>query len=99
MDRGDEVSTEERDKAWGEFRDSRDYTPTDRYPVREVWDAAWDARGQVTPEEEAVKKVVLDVIYAERIEEGHPAKNTIRYELAEAITQSVLALFNGKGNE
>lgn len=34
---------DEREAAWGEFRDGPNYQPTDRYDVRSVWNAAWDA--------------------------------------------------------
>ena len=30
-----------RESAWAEFREGPDYTPTDRYPVREAFDAGW----------------------------------------------------------
>lgn len=30
-----------RESAWAEFRDGPDYTPTDRYPVRDAFDAGW----------------------------------------------------------
>jgi hypothetical protein len=30
-----------RESAWTEFRDGPDYTPTDRYPARDAFDAGW----------------------------------------------------------
>jgi hypothetical protein len=39
-----------RDDAWGEYRDGPDYAPTDRYPVRPVFDAGWDAAASIVRE-------------------------------------------------
>ena len=39
----DEGLREKVEDQWGEFRDGPDYTPTDRYPVRDAFDAGWAA--------------------------------------------------------
>jgi hypothetical protein len=36
-----------RDAAWAEFRDGPNYTPTDRYPVRDAFDAGWTLAHQM----------------------------------------------------
>lgn len=35
-----------RAEAWGEYRDSPEYAPTDRYPVQPVFEAGWDAHAE-----------------------------------------------------
>lgn len=41
-----EVSDEAREAAWDEYRDGPEYAPTDRYAVRPVFDAGWNATVQ-----------------------------------------------------
>lgn len=38
------MTDEAADGAWGEFRDSDDYAPTDRYPARDVFMAGRESR-------------------------------------------------------
>lgn len=47
--------------AWSEFRDGPDYTPTDRYPVQEVFAAGFDAALAV--KREADREAVLGAVW------------------------------------
>jgi hypothetical protein len=47
--------------AWGTYRDGPEYAPTDRYPVKPVFEAGWDAaKAEPDPSPRTLLQAVLN---------------------------------------
>ena len=65
-----------RDVAWAEFRDGPNYTPTDRYPVRDAFDAGWTLAhqmGRTAPTPPSVAASDLPATAGDAASEGEAA--------------------------